>query len=109
MQRGESVPVKHADKLVMVWGDTPPIYSVGYEHGAARSDFDSGFTILFDNAPDPDDIVADDDVRISWVHFHHLIEDHPEIGRGLDLARQYGAADLNDAGEWVGRKFPEDG
>jgi hypothetical protein len=35
-----------------------------------------------------------------------VVNEHPEIGRGLDLARQFGAADLNDAGEWIGRKFP---
>jgi hypothetical protein len=50
----------------MVWGATAPIYSVGYERDAARSDFDSGFTILFHDAPDPED-VADDDKRITWI------------------------------------------
>ena len=30
---------------------------------------------------------------------------HPEIGRGLDLAREHGAADLDDDGEWVGRRL----
>jgi hypothetical protein len=30
-----------------------------------------------------------------------LIDDHPELGRGLDIAREYGVADLDDDGEWV--------
>jgi hypothetical protein len=30
-----------------------------------------------------------------------LIDDHPEIGRGLDMAREHGAADLAESGEWV--------
>jgi hypothetical protein len=30
-----------------------------------------------------------------------LIDDHPELGRGLDIAREYGVADLDDSGEWV--------
>jgi hypothetical protein len=29
-----------------------------------------------------------------------LIDDNPELGRGLDLAREYGVADLADGG-WV--------
>ena len=31
---------------------------------------------------------------------HCLIEEHPEIGRGLDIAHEYGVADLDDDGEW---------
>ena len=38
---------------------------------------------------------------IDFVCLHCLIEDHPEIGRGLDIAREYGVADLDDGGEWV--------
>jgi hypothetical protein len=34
-----------------------------------------------------------------------LIDDHPEIGRGLDLAREYGVADLDGDGGWVGRRL----
>jgi hypothetical protein len=30
-----------------------------------------------------------------------LIEDHHQIGRGFDIAPQYGVADLNDKDEWV--------
>ena len=30
-----------------------------------------------------------------------LLDEHPEIGRGLDLAREHGAADLDDDGAWV--------
>ncbi|HXQ85228.1 MAG: hypothetical protein WCE47_12670 [Gaiella sp.] len=36
---------------------------------------------------------------------HCLLDEHPEIGRGLDLAREHGAADLDDDGEWVGRRL----
>jgi hypothetical protein len=34
------------------------------------------------------------------VCLHCLIDDHPEIGRGLDIAREYGVADLDENGEW---------
>ena len=35
------------------------------------------------------------------VHLVCLIDDDPSLGRGLDLAREYGVADLDDDGEWV--------
>jgi len=92
----------HAQRLVFVWGGTPPIYSIGYDEPG--SVYDSGFTVLFDDAPDPDDVAADDE-RLSWVCLHCIIDEHPEIGRGLDLARQHGAADRK-TGEWIGRTMP---
>jgi len=61
---------------------------------------DSGLTILFDDAPDPHD-VEPDDPRITLVHLSCLIDDHPELGRGLDIAREYGVADRGDDGERV--------
>ena len=51
--------------------------------------------------PDPDEVDGLDDPRVSLVCLHCLIDDHPEIGRGLDIAREYGVADLDDEGEWV--------
>jgi hypothetical protein len=30
-----------------------------------------------------------------------LVNDHPELGRGLDIAREYGVADLDENGEWA--------
>jgi hypothetical protein len=32
---------------------------------------------------------------------HCLLDEHPEIGRGLDIAREHGVADLDEAGERV--------
>lgn len=32
---------------------------------------------------------------------HCLIQDHPEIARGLDIACEYGVADLGEHGEWL--------
>lgn len=84
----------------MCWGCEPPVFSIGFEAERVFEN-DSGFGILFDDAPDPGE-VEPGDPRIEWVCLHCLINDHPEIGRGLDLAREYGAADLV-AGVWVGR------
>ena len=61
--------------------------------------------VLFEDAPDPDDLPDFDGESlpegITLVCLHCLINDHPEIGRGLDLAREYGVADLDDNDEWV--------
>jgi hypothetical protein len=93
--------------VVFVWGETPPIFSVGYD--PPTDDWDSGFSVLFDDAPEPKELEHPDyelDPRISVACLHCLLDEHPEIGRGLDLARTHGAADLEDGGSWVGRHLP---
>ena len=89
----------HAKTLAVVWGTAPPAHSIGREKPMWPGD--SGFTVLFDDAPDPDEVHGTDDPRISLVCLHCLLDDHPEIGRGLDIARQYGVADLDENDEWV--------
>lgn len=32
---------------------------------------------------------------------HGLLDEHPEVGRGLDIARKFRIADLDEAGEWA--------
>jgi len=85
----------------MVWGREPPAFSIGYED--PMGEIDSGFTVLFDDAPDPGDIRGEpgEDPRISWVCLGCLLDHHPEIGRGLDIARQHRVADLDEDGEWA--------
>ena len=39
---------------VMVWGSTPPAFSIGYEKPMTPTD--SGFTVIFDDAPEPKDV-----------------------------------------------------
>lgn len=70
---------------------------------------DSGFSVLFSDAPDPDEVHGPDDLRISLVCLHCLIDDDPELGRGLDIAREYGVADLDENGEWVHGRGQEAG
>ena len=60
---------------------------------------------MFADAPDPEEM---DDAPLSSLpegvtiaHLGCLLDDHPELGRGLDLARRFGAADLAEDGEWV--------
>jgi hypothetical protein len=93
--------LEHAGRLVWVWGTEPPAFSVGYDEPLGPRD--SGFTAIFSDAPEPLEVEGPDDPRISVVCLHCLIDHHPEIGRALDLARAYGAADLDENGAWVGR------
>jgi hypothetical protein len=84
----------------MVWGTEPPAFSIGYDKPLGP--WDSGLTVLFDDAPDPENV--DDPNQhpgITLVCLRCLINDHPELGRGLDIAREYGVADLDDHGEWT--------
>ena len=84
----------------MVWGSEPPVFSIGYEAEKIAPN-DSGFTVLSD-APDPeevDDSAGHPDVGL--VHLHHLLEDDPGLARGLDIAFEYGVADLDEGGEWA--------
>jgi hypothetical protein len=90
---------ERARSVAMVWGSRPPAFSIGWCKPMWRGD--SGFTVLFDDAPDPDDVAGPGDHRISLVHLSCLLDDHPELGGGLDIAREYGVADLDDGGEWI--------
>ena len=89
----------HAKTLAVVWGTAPPAHSIGREKPMWPGD--SGFTVLFDDAPDPDEVDGLEHPGVSLVCLHCLLDEHPEIGRGLDIARQYGVADLDENDEWV--------
>jgi hypothetical protein len=95
-----------------VWGSEPPAVTVAYEE--PMGDWDSGSSVLFDDAPTSEDLDAlprdthPHDVQgLEVVCLHCLINDHPEIGRGMDIARaafsggdEAGVAGVGDDGEW---------
>lgn len=87
----------------MVWGFERPAFSIGWMEPLAE--WDSGFTVLFDDAPEPEEVSEYenpcDHPGIRTMHLACLLEDHPEIGRGLDIAREHLVADLDENGEWV--------
>ena len=81
----------------MVWGSEPPAFSIGW-----RSRWGVGFRlhVLFDDAPDPDDVEPYETRRRrpgSADPPGLPPRGHPEIGRGLDIAREHLVADLDDA------------
>jgi hypothetical protein len=91
----------HAKSWAWVWGSEPPAFSIGYLREKINQT-DSGFTVLFDDAPDPEELdEKGQHPAVGIVCMNCLIDDNPEIGRGLDIAREYGVADLDDDGEWV--------
>jgi hypothetical protein len=80
----------------VVVGSRKPVLAVIY--WPPEEPNDSGYTVLFDDAPHVDD-VTDDDLTVMCLHC--LIDAHPEVGRGLDLAREHGHADYDErADEW---------
>ena len=90
----------------MVWGSEPPAFSVGYENPSSSSD--SGFTVLFEDAPDPEDVDEVEPGEHPGIHVMHaccLLEEHPELVAAFAVAGEHGAADLADNGEWVGRRL----
>ena len=91
--------------VAMVWGSEPPAFSIGHEKPMWPGD--SGFTVIFSDAPDPDEVHGVDDPRVTLVCLHCLLDDHPELGRGLDIAhKHYNFADLDDTMEWYLRRRP---
>jgi len=91
----------HPKTWAWVWGSEAPAFSIGYEP-EKLSPSDSGFSVLFSDAPDPDELDEDGQhPEVAIVCLDCLIDDHPEIGRGLSIAREYGLADLDESGEWV--------
>ena len=91
--------MKHARTWVMVWGETAPAFSVASDKPLSRAD--SGFTVLFDDAPDPEEVEGPEHPGVSVCCLGCLLDDHPELGRALDIARQHGVADLDENDEWV--------
>ncbi len=91
-----------AHKTALCWGSVPPVFSIGWDRPQWQGD--SGFSLLFEDAPDPGDlpdVAGELPPGISLVCLGCLLDDHPEVGRGLDIAREYGVADLGDDGEWM--------
>ncbi len=91
------------NSTAVLWGSEPPAFSIGLCEPMWPGD--SGFSILFADAPDPNNMEDDEPGSlpegISVVHLGCLLEEHPELGRGLDIAREHGVADLDENDEWV--------
>jgi hypothetical protein len=85
--------------VAWVLGSERPAFSIGYEKPMGK--WDSGFTVIYQDAPDPDELERIDGAGSELVCLSCLIDSDSELGRGLDIAREYGVADLDERGEWV--------
>jgi hypothetical protein len=92
-------------KAAFVWGATPPAVTVAYEKPLGT--WDSGFSVLFDDAPTSEELDAlpadagpHDIDGLEVICLHCLINEHPELGRGMDIARRQGLAEFDEHGEW---------
>jgi hypothetical protein len=90
--------------VAWVLGSEEPAHSIGYEEPLGP--WDSGFTIIYQDAPDPEEVEQIDGEGSELVCLRCLIDEHPELARGLDLAREHGAADLKSDGAWIPRNEP---
>jgi hypothetical protein len=88
--------VSHSQTVAIVIGADDPI-AISYLTPIAS--WNSGF-YLFSVPPN-----EADDHESELVCLDCLLDD-PSLGRGLDIAREYGVADLDEDGEWVARRFP---
>lgn len=86
-----------ADKAAIAVGSLEPVVAVSYL--APVDEWDSGFAVYFsDTHPDTGYDLED----TMLVCLHCLIEEVPDVGRGLDLARELGGvAVLGESGDWT--------
>lgn len=85
-------------RLAVVVGTQAPVSAIVYREPEADGPAnDSGFTILM--ADGPKETLPTED-QLSTRCLACIIEAHPEAGRGLDLAQERGAAELDSNGEW---------
>ena len=85
----------HARTVAIVAGSEPPVVSVAWFAPVGPSD--SGYSVILSDV-DPND---DDSSDSELVCLHCLVDDQPEVGVALDLAREHGQVDLDENGEWV--------
>jgi hypothetical protein len=79
-----------------VLGERWPAKTISYLEPIGE--WDSGFMVVLDDVPAAEDL-SGDELSVP-VCLGCLVEEHPEVGRGLDLAREHGEIAWGDDG-WV--------
>lgn len=83
--------------MVMTYGLVPPVVAVCFD---ATPGLDSGFLVVFSDAPPPADVLEESEV--AWMCMHCVIDEWPEVGVALDLARSQGLQSDSRIGEvWL--------
>jgi hypothetical protein len=91
--------VSVSSKNAIVWGSSGSVDGVLWFEPQEDDPTDSGYSLLRADAPRPG---PDADTLWELVCLGCVLEEWPDISRGLDLARVYGEAEL-DGGEWRAR------
>jgi hypothetical protein len=97
--------LRHGALVGVIVGTEGPVWAVAHNEPDPESDGkDSGFSILLSDAPE-DPLELEPEALQAIMHticLHCAIEEYPEVGRGLDLAKQHGFASRDpDTGEWT--------
>jgi hypothetical protein len=87
--------MKHGARLVVQVGEQDPVAAVLYSEPA--DPVDSGFTVIMSDVPEDPLVVPEEEFfdRMLPLCLCCVIDNHPEAGHGLDLARNYGFASRN--------------
>jgi hypothetical protein len=80
----------------IVWGSSGPVVGVVYAPNEPDANLDCEFSLVLEDAP-PDEPLPT--TPNALVHLECALDEWPGIGRGLDLARAHGEAELV-GGEW---------
>ena len=86
-------------KTVWVWGRTPPAVSIA--HCEPQWAEDSGISVLYSDAPDPEGVAGPGHPGIALMHLGCLLDDDPELAHGFAVAQEHGLADRGENGTWI--------
>ena len=86
-------------RTVWVWGRTPPATSIACCEPQWAED--SGLSVLYVDAPDPEDVAGPGHPGIALMHVGCLLAGDPELSRGFAVAREYGLADWDEIDGWI--------
>lgn len=90
--------MRHSRRVVLVLGERWPAKAVSFLEPVGS--WDSGFMVVLEDVPEPEELSGDE--RSHPFCLACLLDEHPEVGSGLDLARVHGQVVWDDDG-WVPR------
>jgi len=78
--------VRHSRRVVIVLGERWPAKAISYLEPEDR--WETGHMVVLQDVPEPEKLSGDEPSCLVCVDC--LLDEHPELGRGLDLAREHG-------------------
>jgi hypothetical protein len=85
-------------RAVIVWGERWPAKAISFLEPEGR--WETGHLVVLEDVPEPEGLSGDEPSCLVCVDC--LLDEHPELGRGFDLARVHGQVVWDgDGGGWV--------